>query len=170
LVASFDGAIASFDGAIVPGAVPGAGAIVEGAGAIVEGAGAIVEGAGAAVEGAGAIVEAGAGAGAAAGAAAGAIARSTLVVLPCLMIAIGSTLPFFIWKIVISASLRSPFSSNSMWPVAPSYEIFCTSGRYLAGSLEFGLLHRGDQDVCGVIEERRVLLDFAVLRLERVLE
>ena len=52
------------------------------------------------------------------------------------MMAIGSTLPFFIWKIVISASLRSPFSSNSILPVAPSYEIFATSGRYFAGSVE----------------------------------
>ena len=59
-----------------------------------------------------------------------------MVVLPALMMATGSTLPFFIWKIVISASLRSPLSSNSMWPVAPSNEIFASSGRYFAGSVE----------------------------------
>jgi len=56
---------------------------------------------------------AGAGAGAAAGAAAAGSAP-ILVVLPALMMATGSTLPPFIWKIVISASLRSPLSSNSM--------------------------------------------------------
>jgi hypothetical protein len=45
-------------------------------------------------------------------------ANATL--LPPLTTAIGSSLPSFIVKIVISASLRSPLSSNSMWPVAPS--------------------------------------------------
>ena len=40
--------------------------------------------------------------------------------LPALTTATGSTLPFFSVKIVISAFLRSPFSSNSISPVAPS--------------------------------------------------
>ena len=40
-------------------------------------------------------------------------------------------------KIVISAFLRSPFSSNSIVPVEPVKLIFCSSGRYYYGSLEF---------------------------------
>ena len=42
------------------------------------------------------------------------------MLLPPFTTAIGSSLPPFIVKIVISAFLRSPLSSNSMWPVAPS--------------------------------------------------
>ena len=58
------------------------------------------------------------------------------MVLPPLTIAIGSSLPPFMVKIVISASLRSPFSSNEILPVAPLKSIFATSGRYFAGSEE----------------------------------
>jgi hypothetical protein len=67
-------------------------------------------------------------AGAAAGAMAGAAGAETVIALmkssyvedlpPCTT-AIGSTLPLFSAKIVISAFLRSPFSSNSILPVAP---------------------------------------------------
>ncbi len=63
---------------------------------------------------------AGAIAGAAGAAAALGASPPIFVDLPPFTIATGSTLPPYIWKIVISASLRSPLSSNSMWPVAPS--------------------------------------------------
>ena len=66
------------------------------------------------------------GAGAVAGRAAGAAAifisfmkSSNVDALPALTTPIGTTLPSFSVKIVISAFLRSPFSSNSILPVAP---------------------------------------------------
>ncbi len=52
------------------------------------------------------------------------------------MMAKGVTLPSFIAKMVISASLRSPFSSNWMLPEAPLKLIAASAGRYLAGSVE----------------------------------
>src|SRR6185312_16544176 len=69
-------------------------------------------------------VAAGAGVEAAVAPAAGALAppaaaMSIFCVLPAFTIATGSTLPPCSWKMVISASLRSPLSSNSMCPVAP---------------------------------------------------
>ena len=83
-----------------------------------------------------------AGLGASAGAAGAAIGAaifrysSTVIELPPLMIAIGSILPPFMVKIVISASLRSPLSSNSILPVAPLKLSLASSGRYFAGSAE----------------------------------
>ncbi len=77
-------------------------------------------------------------AGAAAGcAAAPALAYSSTVIdLPLLMMAMGAILPPFMAKIVISASLRSPLSSNWMLPLAPSWLMVASTGRYLAGSDE----------------------------------
>ena len=50
--------------------------------------------------------------------------------------AMGASLPSFMVKIVISASLRSPFSSKLIWPVAPLKLLLASSGRYFAGSAE----------------------------------
>ena len=58
------------------------------------------------------------GAAGAAGAAAFMNSSNETLLPPCTT-AIGSTLPSFSVKIVISAFLRSPFSSNSILPVAP---------------------------------------------------
>ena len=52
------------------------------------------------------------------------------------MIASGVILPSLRVKMVISASLRSPFSSNFMLPLAPLKSMAASAGRYLAGSAE----------------------------------
>jgi len=72
---------------------------------------------------------------AAAGAAAGAEPVKG-VVWPFFTIAIGTTLPPCSLKIVISASLRSPFASNCTVPVAPVKLSLKISGVNLAGSVE----------------------------------
>ena len=58
------------------------------------------------------------------------------MVLPPLITAIGTILPPCMVKMVISASLRSPLPSKEIAPVAPLKAIFCSSGKYLAGSAE----------------------------------
>ena len=50
---------------------------------------------------------------------------------------VGTTLPPCSLKIVISASLRSPFASNATLPVAPLKLTLESSGVNLAGSVEF---------------------------------
>ena len=68
----------------------------------------------------------------------------------------GSSLPPFIVKIVISASLRSPFSSKAIGPVAPLKLDLLQLGQVLGRIGRVGLLHRLDHQVRGVVGERRV--------------
>src|SRR6185312_3363668 len=69
--------------------------------------------------------------------AAGAGAAASFSVLPPTFIASGTKAPSLTVYSVIAPFLVSPCSSNSTLAVMPSYEILESSGRYLAGSVEF---------------------------------
>ena len=69
--------------------------------------------------------------------AAAAGAAASFSVLPPTFIANGTSAPSLTVYSVIAPFLVSPCSSNSTFAVMPSYEIYESSGRYFAGSVEF---------------------------------